>query len=60
MKATKSVKPKEQASKPQLQASQTFCPFCNEGRLAQSPSGKNLVCQKCGRIVVKAKDAQAV
>ena len=36
------------------------CPFCNEGRLTQSPSGKNLVCQKCGRIVVKAKDAQAV
>lgn len=28
------------------------CPFCGEGPLDPSPSGKHLVCRKCGRVVV--------
>jgi uncharacterized protein (DUF983 family) len=34
------------------------CPFCKEGRLTESPSGNNLVCQKCGRIVVSSRRAK--
>lgn len=28
------------------------CPFCGHTDLAPSPSGRHLVCRKCGRIVL--------
>jgi transcription elongation factor Elf1 len=33
------------------------CPFCGHEDLAPSPSGKHLVCGKCGRIVMVPKPA---
>ena len=39
-------KKNEAAEKPQA------CPFCGHTDLAPSPSGKHLVCLKCGRVVV--------
>jgi excisionase family DNA binding protein len=35
------------------------CPFCGHTDLAPSPSGKHLVCLKCGRIVLQPKPAPA-
>lgn len=32
------------------------CPFCRVGVLAVSSSGLNLVCRKCGRIVIVRND----
>jgi Fe2+ or Zn2+ uptake regulation protein len=35
------------------------CPFCEGGALTPSPSGKHLVCRKCGRVVLsKSPEAQ--
>jgi len=31
------------------------CPFCGHTDWALSPSGKHLVCRKCGRIVITLK-----
>jgi len=35
------------------------CPFCQKGKLTQSPSGKQLMCEQCGRLVLRGKEAQA-
>lgn len=35
------------------------CPYCNKPGLVQSVSGRNLVCQGCGRIVVIDENALA-
>lgn len=44
-------KPEKQTPAPAIRDPDS-CPFCNKRRLAPSSSGKHLVCQKCGRIVV--------
>jgi len=55
MKAKQNSRTKKaESSSPQNEA----CPFCKEGILAASPSGRHLVCQKCGRIVLRAKAKQ--
>jgi hypothetical protein len=36
-----------------------YCPFCKEGTLTASPSGVNILCMKCGRIVTREVIARA-
>ncbi len=33
----------------------THCHFCEGSTLTRSPSGKHLICSKCGRVVVNQK-----
>jgi len=46
-------KKNEAAEKPEA------CPFCGKRELGTSPSGKHLVCRKCGRVVLQPKPAPA-
>ncbi len=46
-------KPKQSTAKPGDK-----CPYCNESTLGVSPSGKHLMCPKCGRMVILAGPGQ--